>query len=131
MADIIPQDQGSAAVVICRCCKIENEYNEHKKMVDGWYKSDQYKMMVDECVVALKDNGGRRSGIERRQTSINQFIPEIRRGIDRRCAKDRRCSPNRREEWINGTKVLDLRTGIDRRKFFNKDLVSQLMFNLI
>jgi hypothetical protein len=129
MADIIRR--GSAAAVICRGCKKENEYNEHKKKVNEWYQCDQYKMIVDEWKVALIDNGGRRSGIERQQISINQNIPERRLGIDRRSTKDRRGSPDRREECIKNAKAPDLRTGIDRRKFFKKDLISQLLLKLI
>jgi hypothetical protein len=128
MADIIRQ--GSTAVVICRCCKKENEYNEQKKMINEWYQSDRYKMVVDECEVALIDKGGGRSGIERRQISINQNIPERRPGIDRRSAKDRRGSPDRREECIKSAKSFDLRTSIDRRKFFKTDLISQLLLKL-
>ncbi len=36
------------------------------------------------------DNGGRRSGIERRQLSYTQYIPEQRSGKDRRSGNDRR-----------------------------------------
>ena len=39
----------------------------------------------------LADNGGRRSGIERRRFSYAEHIPERRSGRDRRCGKDRRC----------------------------------------
>ena len=38
----------------------------------------------------LGDNGGRRSGIERRRFSYSGHIPERRSGVDRRCGKDRR-----------------------------------------
>ncbi|MDJ0914578.1 MAG: hypothetical protein QNI95_13480 [Desulfobacterales bacterium] len=38
----------------------------------------------------LIDNGGRRSGIERRQISYTCFIPERRSGKDRRSGLDRR-----------------------------------------
>ena len=38
----------------------------------------------------LRDNGGRRSGIERRRFSYFAHIPERRSGIDRRCGEDRR-----------------------------------------
>ena len=38
----------------------------------------------------LGDNGGRRSGIERRRFSYSGHIPERRSGVDRRCFKDRR-----------------------------------------
>jgi hypothetical protein len=41
----------------------------------------------------LPDNGGRRSGIERREFSYDQHIPERRSGKDRRCGNDRRLKP--------------------------------------
>jgi hypothetical protein len=43
----------------------------------------------------LLDNGGRRLGVERRQISYSDHIPERRSGIDRRRGKDRRrCGKN-------------------------------------
>jgi len=41
----------------------------------------------------LHDNGGRRSGIERREFSYNAHIPERRSGKDRRSGLDRRLKP--------------------------------------
>ncbi len=41
-------------------------------------------------VFFLSDNGGRRSGIDRRQFSYSGHIPEKRFGQDRRKGKDRR-----------------------------------------
>jgi len=38
----------------------------------------------------LHDNGGRRTGIERREFSYNEYFPERRSGKDRRNGKDRR-----------------------------------------
>ena len=38
----------------------------------------------------MHDNGERRSGIERRQFSYTQHIPELRSGKDRRNGLDRR-----------------------------------------
>ncbi len=42
---------------------------------------------------ALHDNGGRRSGIERREFLYNGHIPERRSGKDRRSGLDRRLKP--------------------------------------
>jgi hypothetical protein len=36
------------------------------------------------------DNGGRRSGMERRQSLYNEHIPELRSGKERRSVLDRR-----------------------------------------
>ena len=41
----------------------------------------------------LPDNGGRRLGIERREFSYDQHIPERRSGKDRRSGLDRRLKP--------------------------------------
>jgi hypothetical protein len=45
----------------------------------------------------LHENGGRRSGIERRQFSYVQYIPERRSGKDRRSGFDRRLKPRTSE----------------------------------
>jgi len=39
------------------------------------------------------DNGGRRSGGDRRKYSYTLHVPERRRGDDRRSVKDRRTTP--------------------------------------
>jgi len=41
----------------------------------------------------IDDNGGRRSGIERRELSYTTHIPERRSGKDRRNGLDRRLKP--------------------------------------
>ena len=41
----------------------------------------------------LTDHGERRSGIERRQFSYTQHIPERRSGKDRRLGNDKRLKP--------------------------------------
>jgi hypothetical protein len=55
---------------------------------------------------SLPDNGGRRSGVDRRQFSYSTHIPERRAESDRRSGLDRR-------------KGLDRRAGLDRRKAFS------------
>ena len=48
----------------------------------------------------LHDNGGRRSGIERRKYSYDFHIPECRSGKDRRGRNDRRLKPrNQNFNW--------------------------------
>ncbi len=42
---------------------------------------------------AYFDNGGRRSGIDRREFSYANHLPERRSGRDRRSGKDRRKKP--------------------------------------
>jgi hypothetical protein len=41
----------------------------------------------------LHDNGGRRSGIERREFNYDEYIPERRTDCDRRSGLDRRLKP--------------------------------------
>jgi hypothetical protein len=43
--------------------------------------------------IKLRDNGGRRSGIERRQFAYTLHLPERRSGNDRRAGTDRRKLP--------------------------------------
>jgi hypothetical protein len=56
----------------------------------------------------LRDNGGRRSGIDRRHFSYTTHIPERRLGKDRREASNRRNGEDRRCGH-------DRRSGVDRR----------------
>jgi hypothetical protein len=59
------------------------------------------------------DNGGRRTGIDRRRYSYSGHIPERRIGSDRRAQQDRR---------QNETAVLSSisdQNGFERRKAFN------------
>lgn len=53
-------------------------------------------MNISEITSALTDNGGRRSGFDRRQFSYTTHIPERRIDADRRCLSDRRNLTNRR-----------------------------------
>jgi hypothetical protein len=62
------------------------------------------------------DNGGRRLGVDRRQFSYTNHIPDRRQGHDRRTGFDRRDNIDRRNDKViiikNGK---DLRKGKDRR----------------
>ena len=44
--------------------------------------------MEDTLIIA--DNGGRRSGVDRRQFTYSSYVPERRSGRDRRSIADRR-----------------------------------------
>lgn len=48
-----------------------------------------------EIMLRLPDNGGRRSGIERRRFQYTSHIPERRSGYDRRSGIDRRTMERR------------------------------------
>jgi hypothetical protein len=72
-------------------------------------------------VFNLTENGGRRSGIDRRQISYAGHIPERRSGQDRRRESDRRSKSDRRvgeERRIYVMHIDDViaRFGLDRRK---------------
>ena len=62
----------------------------------GFKISDKNKMFGDDMESSIKDNGGRRSGVDRRQFSYNTHISERRSGKDRRSGLDRR-KPRRSE----------------------------------
>jgi hypothetical protein len=73
-------------------------------------------------VMELIDNGGRRSGIDRRQFSYTYHIPEKRlgydcgSGIDRRNGLDQRSGIDRRSDNVIEMKFdKDCREGQDRR----------------
>ncbi|MCK4485913.1 MAG: hypothetical protein KAU38_04025 [Desulfobacterales bacterium] len=51
------------------------------------------------------DNGGRRSGIDRREFSYSRYIPERRTSVERRSGLGRRSGQEQR-------------SGVDRRKTF-------------
>ena len=42
------------------------------------------------AILEIRDNGGRRTGIDRRHYSYSGHIPERRSGVDRRKLEDRR-----------------------------------------
>ena len=65
----------------------------------------------------LRDNGGRRSGVDRRQFSYTDHIPERRAGEDRRSKGDRRCGEDRRN-GNDQTVEINQRSGLDRRAAF-------------
>ena len=65
--------------------------------------------------VSVIDNGGRRSGIGRRQFSYSDHIPDRRIGKDRRSDSDRRSGLDRRRQIERRTgKVIEMK--IDKRK---------------
>ena len=73
----------------------------------------------------IVDKGGRRSGTDRRQLLSPITFPERRTDDDRRGEVDRRNGFERRSE--KGVRVI---IGNDRRRFFKKDLISQLLLKL-
>ena len=52
--------------------------------------NEQLHLGVAMKIMTMTDNGGRRTGIERRQFSYALHIPERRSGLDRRKSDDRR-----------------------------------------
>ena len=71
-------------------------------------------MSENYVIYNLRDNGGRRSGIERRRFSYSDHIPDRRSANDRRVRSDRRSGEDRRtgSDRRSGE---DRRTGSDRR----------------
>jgi hypothetical protein len=82
--------------------------------------------------MALIDNGGRRLGVDSREFSYTDHIPdrrndnnERRSGIDRRSGLDRRSGKDRRSSDVTNIKLAedkrkgkDRRNGIERRAAF-------------
>jgi hypothetical protein len=73
-------------------------------------------------VFNIRDNGGRRSGIDRRHFNYSDHFPERRIGTDRRTGLDRRTGVERREEVViidirDRRNSTDRRSGADRRDF--------------
>jgi len=67
---------------------------------------------MNQTKAILQDNGGRRSGIDRRQFSYDAYIPERRwdvnqrSGEDQRSGKDRRSGADRRKKQKNRIRLL-------------------------
>ena len=81
------------------------------------YAPKDLTMDISAIAVLLTDNGGRRLGVDRRQFSYTNHIPDRRRGHDRRTGLDRRVHIDRRNgEVILKRNMKDLREGKDRRR---------------
>ena len=65
-------------------------------------------MDVSDDQLELKDNGGTRSGNDRRKLTKKDYTPERRKGVDRRSGVDRR----------NGQRFRGKRA-VERREAFN------------
>ena len=74
--------------------------------------------------LSLRDNGGRRSGIDLRQFSYTDHIPERRDGQERRSNFDRRTCANRRV-------IEDRRSSEDARKKYDEgsNVIEMRRFN--
>ena len=78
-------------------------------------------MNISTIALALIDNGGRRSDVDRRQFSYTDHIPDRRfrqdrrSSIDRRNGGERRSVINRRNNMVAELRFEDMRKGIDRR----------------
>jgi hypothetical protein len=74
-------------------------------------------MSFPEEGFCFPDNGGRRTGLERRHFNYSTHIPERRSGDDRRTGKDRRSGVDRRKGNISFAGS-ERREGKDRRASF-------------
>ncbi len=74
----------------------------------------------DKNMLVLPDNGGRRSGLNRRQIVYTDYIPCRRITPDRRSGRDRRSGMDRRKTSVDLEKldIPERRSGKDRRKAF-------------
>ncbi len=62
------------------------------------------------------NDSGRRSGVDRRQFTYSDHIPERRVMNDRRRGVDRRSGVDRRQGKTVSRKVIEMRSGIERRR---------------
>lgn len=70
------------------------------------------------ATLEIWDNGGRRSGVDRRYYSYSGHIPERRGEMNRRVGEDRRTGEDRREN----PRIIDFnkeQKKLDRRKAWN------------
>jgi len=72
-------------------CRIETKRRIIKALKH--INSDENEVMAS----FIRDNGGKRLGLDRRQFSYDKHIPECRSGNDRRSRLDRRQKPRRSE----------------------------------
>ena len=72
--------------------------------------------MITQSSSRFPDNGGRRSGLDRRQFTYSGHIPERRVLEDRRHVLDRRSGLDRRQGKTVSVKVVEMRSGLERRK---------------
>ena len=77
-------------------------------------------MKKAEIEFNLDDNGGRRSGIDRRRFLYAGHIPERRLTSDRRKGIDRRSGYDRRDFLSQETDSKERRSYIDRRSAFKQ-----------
>ena len=80
-------------------------------------------MGISNISVQIDDNGGRRSGMERRNFSYSDHIPERRNGGDRRSGFDRRSLIDRRRKQDRrqeSNEVINITDYIEKRKLKNR-----------
>ena len=76
-------------------CRIETQ--RRIILAFGYEISDSDKIFASDMESSIKDNGGRRSGIDRRDFKYSKHIPEQRSDKERRNGLDRRKKPRRSE----------------------------------
>ena len=79
----------------CMPCRMETQ--RRIVLALGYKISDSDKIFASDIESSIKDNGGRRSGIDRRDFKYSKHIPEQRSDKERRNELDRRKKPRRSE----------------------------------
>ena len=72
-------------------------------------------MSISAITLALIDYGGRRAGVDRRQFSYTDHIPDGRFRKDRRSSIEQRNGFDRRDNKVVELKFENMRKGIDSR----------------
>ena len=79
----------------CMPCRMETQ--RRIVLALGYKISDSDKIFASDIESSIKDNGGRRLGVDRRQFKYSKYIPEQRSDKERRNGLDRRKKPRRSE----------------------------------
>jgi hypothetical protein len=77
---------------------LNSEKQKLRIIVYSWYFSGESSMNGLDNLIAFIDNGGTRSGSERRRFFENEYLPERRMRYDRRSGADRRRSLNKKRK---------------------------------
>ena len=83
-------------------------------------KRPELNKSTDSKMLLFIDNGGRRTGLERRQYTYSGYIPE------RRVLKDRRNGSDRRKKKITETSLAQTIGGRERRTSLLTSTISEL-----
>jgi len=104
----------SSCIVRCHQVYPPSPERAHSSKSDSHLAQQEHNQMTEHGENLLSDNGGCRSGHERRRRDKEYFMPERRSGMDRRTSTDRRKNAGNLRDTVNGN-------GMERRDIFRND----------